>query len=121
LESEGYLIRQLWNEATRCAAARDEEDVKLAKKAKKANGPSSDKVNGGPMSREQKHLQRKIIHATMLLANCEHNLKIAKGYIGDYFTPAYVEKTYAEPLALAKRRLNHLHRKFSALKGSSSR
>lgn len=77
----------------------------------KRSSPINDKL----MTKDQKHLYRKIIHATMLLANSEHNLKVAQDYIGDYFTKMYVEKTYGVAVQQATRRLQRLHRKLDML------
>lgn len=71
------------------------------------------------MSKEEKQLYRKLIRATMSLANCEHNLKVAQGYIGDYFSNSYVSRQYQQPLERARQRSDSLHRKLEKMPNPS--
>ncbi len=73
--------------------------MKKGRKKGKAKPKLPGQIRGKLITKEQKELQRKRVDAEMLLANAEHNYKVAQGYIGDLFSKTYVEKKYGEELA----------------------
>jgi hypothetical protein len=85
----------------------------MKKTRKKSNSKPklSGRIKAKLITREQKELRRKLVDTEMLLANAEHNYKVAQGYIGELFSKTYVEKKYGEELARSQRRLLRLQKR----------